>query len=229
VVVKERDTVAVILARGGSRGIPRKNVIEFAGRPLIAWTISQIFGAGISNVYVSTDDEEIGRIAASAGAKIIARPTKLAGDFASGDQALIHVVDFLNLAAETILVMPQVTSPLRWSEHIAEAVSLVASGKADSVFTANRVDDICVWELTDSPKSVTYDYHNRGTRQERPITVVENGSVYCTTVGAIRASGNRLSGRILASLMPKWTMPQIDEPEDLLLCEVLMGAYVVID
>jgi len=227
VVAKEPDTVAVILARGGSKGIPRKNVIQFAGRPLITWTISQVLEAGISRIYVSTDDEEIGRIAETAGAKIVARPTELAGDLASGDQAVIHVVDSLNLSPDTIVVMPQVTSPLRLPEHITETVALVASGVADSVFTANRIDDICVWELTGSPKSVTYDYQNRGMRQERPITVVENGSVYCTTVGAMRSSGNRLSGRIHATLMPKWTMPQIDEPEDLSLCEVLMNAYVV--
>jgi N-acylneuraminate cytidylyltransferase len=226
VVIADPETVAVILARGGSKGIPRKNIIEFAGKPLITWTISQVLEAGISHVYVSTDDEQIARIAKDAGAKIVARPTELAGDLASGDQAVIHVVDFLNLSPETIVVMPQVTSPLRFPEHIVEAVGLIASGKADSVFTANRIDDICVWELTDSPKSVTYDYQNRGSRQERPMTVVENGSIYCTTAGAMRSSGNRLNGRIRVSLMPRWTMPEIDELEDLLLCEALMRAFV---
>jgi CMP-N,N'-diacetyllegionaminic acid synthase len=227
VVAKQPDTVAVILARGGSIGIPRKNVIDFAGRPLITWTISQVQEAGITRIYVSTDDEEIGRIAENSGAEIVARPTELAGDFASGDDAVIHVIVSLNLSPETIVVIPQITSPLRLPEHITETVSLVASGKADSVFSASRVDDICVWELTDSPKSVTYDYQNRGNRQERPVTVIENGSIYCTTVGAICSSGNRLSGRIRTSLMPKWAMPEIDEPEDVLLCEVLMKAYVI--
>jgi CMP-N,N'-diacetyllegionaminic acid synthase len=227
VVAKEPDIVAVILARGGSVGIPRKNVIDFAGKPLITWTISQVQRAGISRIYVSTDDAEISRIAEGAGAKIVARPAELAGDLASGDESVIHVIDGLNLSPETVVVMPQVTSPLRLPEHITEAVSLIASGAADSVFTANRVDDICVWEITDSLKSVTYDYQNRGTRQERPATVVENGSVYCTSVEAMRSSGNRLSGRIHASLMPKWTMPEIDEPEDVRLCELLMRAYAI--
>jgi CMP-N,N'-diacetyllegionaminic acid synthase len=227
VVAKEPDIVAVILARGGSVGIPRKNVIDFAGRPLITWTISQVQRAGISRIYVSTDDAEISRIAEGAGATIVARPAALAGDSASGDDAVIHVIDGLNLSPETVVVMPQVTSPLRLPEHITKAVSLIASDAVDSVFTANRVDDICVWEITDSPKSVTYDYQNRGTRQERPATVVENGSVYCTSVGAMRSSGNRLSGRIHASLMPKWTMPEIDEPEDVRLCELLMRAYAI--
>ena len=226
-VAKEPDIVAVILARGGSVGIPRKNVIDFAGKPLITWTISQVQRAGISRIYVSTDDAEISRIAEGAGAKIVARPAELAGNSASGDESVIHVIDGLNLSPETVVVMPQVTSPLRLPEHITEAVSLIASGAADSVFTANRVDDICVWEITDSPKSVTYDYQNRGTRQERLVTVVENGSVYCTSVEAIRSSGNRLSGRIHASLMPKWTMPEIDEPEDVRLCELLMRAYAI--
>ena len=226
-VAKEPDIVAVILARGGSVGIPRKNVIDFAGKPLITWTISQVQRAGISRIYVSTDDAEISRIAEGAGAKIVARPAELAGDSASGDESVIHVIDGLNLSPETVVVMPQVTSPLRLPEHITEAVSLIASGSADSVFTANRVDDICVWELTGSPKSITYDYQSRGMRQERPATVVENGSVYCTSVEAMRSSGNRLSGRIHASLMPKWTMPEIDEPEDVRLCELIMRAYAI--
>lgn len=225
-VTRVPDTVAIILARGGSKGIPKKNITEFAGKPLITWTISQVLEAGIRDVYVSTDDEEIARTAVNAGAKIVARPAELAGDLASGDEAVIHAIDVLGLSPDTIIIMPQVTSPLRFPEHLIEVLMLMASGEADSVFSANRVDDTCVWEMTGTPKSVTYDYRNRGMRQERAVTVVENGSIYATTVGAIRVSRNRLNGRIRASLMPKWTWPEIDDPEDLLLCEVLMRAFV---
>ncbi len=224
-VTSPSPVVAIILARGGSKGIPRKNVMEFHGRPLIAWTILQVIEAGISEVYVSTDDSEIVDVAIGYGAKVIARPAELAGDTASSDEGVVHAINELGLANDALVVMPQVTSPLRWAAHIAAVTQLVAEGNFESAFTANRIDDICVWSLGDSPRSVTYDFESRAMRQARPPMVVENGSVYCTRAGALRQSGNRLSGRIGVSLMPKWTMPEIDDPEDVQLCEVLMAAY----
>jgi N-acylneuraminate cytidylyltransferase len=199
--------------------------MEFHGRPLIAWTILQVIEAGISEVYVSTDDSEIVDVAIGYGAKVIARPAELAGDTASSDEGVVHAINELGLANDALVVMPQVTSPLRWAAHIAAVTQLVAEGNFESAFTANRIDDICVWSLGDSPRSVTYDFESRAMRQARPPMVVENGSVYCTRAGALRQSGNRLSGRIGVSLMPKWTMPEIDDPEDVQLCEVLMAAY----
>lgn len=224
-VTSPSPVVAIILARGGSKGIPRKNVMEFHGRPLIAWTILQVIEAGISEVYVSTDDSEIADVAIEYGAKVIARPAELAGDTASSDEGVIHAINELGLSDGALVVMPQVTSPLRWAAHIAAVTQLVAEGNFESAFTANRIDDICVWSLGEAPRSVTYDFESRAMRQARPPMVVENGSVYCTRVGAMRQSGNRMSGRIGVSLMPKWTMPEIDDPEDVQLCEVLMAAY----
>jgi CMP-N,N'-diacetyllegionaminic acid synthase len=217
--------VAIILARGGSKGIPRKNVMQFHGRPLIAWTILQSLKAGITDIYVSTDDSEIAGVASAYGATVIERPAELSGDDASGDEGTIHSINKLELTDSTIVVMPQVTSPLRLATDIVNVLELVVSGDFDSAFTANRIDDICVWSLGDSPRSVTYDFESRIMRQDRPPMVVENGSVYCTRAGALRQSGNRLSGRIGVSLMPRWTMPEIDEPEDIKLCEVLMDEY----
>jgi N-acylneuraminate cytidylyltransferase len=149
----------------------------------------------------------------------------LAGDAASGDDGVIHAINELKLDDDVIVVMPQVTSPLRFPIHISSLVQLIANGEFDSAFTANQIDDICVWALGNKPRSVTYDFNSRAMRQERPPMVVENGSVYGTRAGAMRRSGNRLSGRIGISLMPKWTMPEIDDPEDLRLCEVIMASY----
>lgn len=217
---------AVILARGGSKGIPRKNVIDFNGRPLIAWTIMQVLESGISDVHVSTDDSEIAHVAMRWGARVIERPADLSGDTASGDAAVLHAINELDLVDSALVVMPQVTSPLRWPSHVSEIVELVAEGSFDSAFTAVRIDDMCVWSLGETPRSVTYDSAARTMRQARPPMVVENGSVYCTRAGALRRSRNRLSGRIGVSLMPRWTMPEIDDPEDVRLCEVLMASFV---
>lgn len=228
-VMESQKPVAIVLARGGSKGIPRKNIIEFCGHPLIAWTITQAIQAGIMDVYVSTEDNEIASVATEYGAQIIRRPPELATDVSSGDDAVIHAVSLLDLADDMVVTIPQVTSPLRWPTHITAVTDLVMSGNFDSAFTANRVDDICVWSLGDSPRSLTYDFRTRKMRQDRLPLVVENGSVYSTRVGALIESGNRLSGRIGVSLMPRWTMPEIDETEDLHLCKTLMEAYVQVD
>lgn len=228
-VTASQRPVAVVLARGGSKGIPRKNVIEFCGRPLIGWTIIQAMQAGFQDVYVSTDDNEIAGVAAEYGAQIIERPLELATDASSADDGVIHAVSSLSLGDDRVVTIPQVTSPLRWPTHITAVTDLVMSGNFDSAFTANRIDDICVWSLDDSPRSVTYDFRARLMRQNRTPMVVENGSAYCTRVGALIDSGNRLSGRIGVSLMPRWTMPEIDEMEDVSLCETLMAAYVLVN
>lgn len=220
------EPVVILLARGGSKGIPRKNVLDFCGQPLIAWSIQQAFDAGVQRVIVSTDDFEIASVAARYGAEVVNRPDDLAGDDAPGDAAVVHAADELRLSDATTLVIPQVTSPLRMPHHIVEIQQLVSEGAYDSAFSAVRIDDICVWSMESSPRSLTYDFRVRAMRQDRSPLVVENGSLYCTQLGAMRSSQNRLNGNIGIFLMPKWTLPEIDEPDDVRQCAVLMEAYV---
>ena len=219
--------VAIILARGGSKGIHRKNLVNFLGKPLVVWTILQTLEANVRTVYVSTDDDEVATVATQAGAIAIARPQELATDTASSDEALVHAIDEVELGDSVCVVMPQVTSPLRLASHIRAAIEVLEAGKVDSVFTANRIDDICVWELTPNLAPVTYDATARKRRQENRGLVVENGSLYCSWARCIRESRNRLSGRIGFSLMPRWTLPELDDMEDLHLCETLMTEYVL--
>jgi N-acylneuraminate cytidylyltransferase len=181
----------------------------------------------VTDIYVSTDDERIADVAAACGAGVIARPSALATDTATTEAGLTHAVSSLALDDDVVVVVPQVTSPLRWPSHISEAYQLVLDRNYDSVFTGVRLDDICVWSLDGTPRSVTYDFRKRKIRQDSLPLVVENGSVYCTTAGGLVKSGNRLNGQIGVSLMPKWTLPEIDDRDDAELCEVLMAAYVL--
>ena len=120
--------MAVIPARGGSKGLPRKNILDIAGRPLITHTVAHALGASvIDRVYVSTDDAEISEIASEAGAVVIDRPIELSGDQATTEQALEHALAIMleeyNLEPE-ILVLLQCTSPIRGSEDIDAAVEV---------------------------------------------------------------------------------------------------------
>ena len=221
-----KNVVAIILARGGSKGIPRKNLVNFSGEPLIFWTLNQVRDSGVSKIFVSTDDQEIADFVYQNGASVIERPSALAADGSSSDEALMHAVDYLEIPNEFIVTMPQITSPLRKPEHIVESINLVLSGKYDSVFSGVQIDDICVWRSNGQVTSLTYDHENRVRRQDRPQMIVENGSIYSMTAECLRLSKNRLGGRIGFSIMPKWTLSEIDDLEDLKLCEALAAIYM---
>lgn len=220
-----RDAVGIILARGGSKGIPGKNIIAFCGRPLIQWTITQMARAGISRIVVSTDSSEIAAQSQMVGAHVIDRPAHLASDTAIGDEALIHAVEQLNLEDLDVVVLAQTTSPLRTPAHIAEAMSYFEAKSLDSLFSGIPFDDICVWEESEELTPLTYDYKFRGNRQDRKTQYVENGSFYISQVGGLRASKNRLHGKIGVFPMPKWSLPEIDELEDLRLAEAVFQGY----
>ena len=91
------NIVAIILARGGSKGLPNKNILNFCGKPLIAWTINNCLDAGISSVWVSSDSDEILQIASEYGAKKIKRPDNISGDFASSESAWLHAINIIEL------------------------------------------------------------------------------------------------------------------------------------
>ena len=216
---------AIVLARGGSKGIPNKNLIPFHGYPLMTWTLWQLQSAGVARIAVSTDSSEIATEAGRHGATVVWRPPELASDTASSDSALLHALDYLKIADADFVLMPQITSPLRHSEHIELIVEQMADGDVDSIFSAVQFDDLCLWRNTDGLQSISYDYRTRARRQDRSALFVENGSLYCSHASSIRASHNRLSGKVGLSLMPSWAMWEIDRPEDVIHCEILFREY----
>ena len=107
--------VTVILARGGSKGIPRKNIIDINGRPLIWYSINASLNSNVSETWVSTDDDEIKLVSINCGAKVIDRPSELATDSIMGDDSLVH---FANEKDFDVLVYIQPTSPLIKTKYI---------------------------------------------------------------------------------------------------------------
>ena len=109
----QNKVVAIILARGGSKGIPRKNVLDFAGHPLVAWSVIQAkISKEIDEVYISSDSDEILEIAQSYGAKIIKRPDEISGDSAKSEEAITHALSILGSNQEMIIML-EPTAPLR--------------------------------------------------------------------------------------------------------------------
>ena len=216
--------LAVIPARGGSKGIPRKNLQVVAGRPLIVHSIQHALGApSVERVVVSTDDESIRRVAAEAGAEVITRPSEIAGDTAASEDALLHVLDTLREGGyePDIVVFLQPTSPLRSASDVEEAVQTLIREGADSLMSATPLEAF-VWRREKGElKSVTYDYRSRPRRQDIPEHFIENGSIYVFKPWVLREKRNRFGGKIAVYPMSFLQTLQVDEPRDLEIADKL--------
>ncbi len=225
------STVAVILARGGSQGIPGKNLKDFCGKPLVAWTIEHARDAAhIDSVWVSSDDPEILSVGESYGASAIERPVDIADSAASSESGWLHALDALaeKGVAVTRMVAPQCTSPVRTAGDFDGALELFEAEKLDSLFSATTIPDFNIWrpQADGTLDSYTYDYRRRERRQEKGEQFLENGSFWIFIPEVLRSSGNRMDGKIGIWRQEFWKSFQIDEPEDLRFCEVLMRAYL---
>lgn len=216
--------LAVIPARGGSKGIARKNVREVAGRPLIVWTIEAARAAGcLGRIVVSTDDEEIAQISRDAGAEIVVRPQSLSGDDTPTLPVLKHAAECLaadGFLAEAVVTL-QPTSPLRRPRHIIEAVELfLADPSADSLVSVIDVPHIF------HPQSIMRrDAHGYlmpylpaepvpTRRQDKPQVFARNGAaVYITR--AARLGDYVFGGRLIGYRMAAEDSLDIDTLDDL--------------
>lgn len=224
-------TAAIIPARAGSKGIPGKNLLDLCGKPLIAWSILQARAASrIDSVWVSSDGDEILGIAGEYGAGTIRRPEEIAGDTASSESAWLHAIDVIEQQTGEpvdLVVGMQATSPIREPSDLDAALSVYAEGHYDSLLSVSPIEDFFVWEEKEDGSfvSVNYDYRNRKLRQQIRRQFRENGSFYIFTPGLLRETCNRLGGKIGKYEMAFYKMFQIDSPEDVRICEVLMKGY----
>lgn len=220
----DKKIITIIPARGGSKGIPNKNIIDIAGKPLIGWSIEQSKKTKlISDTYVSTNDNEIAEVAKKYSAEIIWRPDELCMDDSTSESAFIHALTYLKEQKQMVpdyIVFLQATSPLRNSEDINNAILKLISDDADSLFSGSKFDDFLFWE-TDKNKlrSINYEYQNRGRRQDRLPQFVENGSIYIFKPDIILKNNNRLGGVISIFEMDFWQTWEIDTIEDIELIE----------
>lgn len=216
-------TVAIIPARGGSKGIPRKNLIDFCGKPLLAWSVIQAcLTPGIDEVYVSSDSEEILAVAGEYGALSIRRPSEISGDTATTESAILHALDLIPGPVDNVVLL-QATSPLRKPGDLQAALKQFGEEGIDSLFSGAMLEDFLIWEQNHDGtfSSFNYDFKNRGRRQDRKPQYVENGSFYIYKPCVIRETLNRLGGSMGIYLMDFWQSFEIDNPEDVDLLRVL--------
>jgi N-acylneuraminate cytidylyltransferase len=219
----QERVVAIIPARGGSKGIPRKNLIDFCGRPLLAWSILQAsLAQGVDEVFVTSNDEEILGVAREYGATPILRPAELATDTATSEAALEHALTVIEQERKgpvDLVVFLQATSPLREPSDIDGAIRTLRAEGADSLFSMALLDDFCMWTRTGGElKGLGFDPWNRGRRQDREPILLENGSIYVFKPEVLRTVGNRLGGKLAVHEMAFWKSYEIDEIHQVELC-----------
>lgn len=228
-MIRGKRVLAVTLARGGSKSVPRKNVIAISGVPLIGYTISEALKSQLIDHYVvSTDCDEISQVAAGLGVKdVIRRPDSLATDTAKSSDALLHAVEDLEERGQNfdIVVELMATNPLKTSDHIDGAIHLLVESRAKFCVAVQQLHD-------HHPARIKY-LDDRGRMQDffpevlesrrqdlTPPAYIRAGSIYCMSVDALKTTGARYDkDDSVAYILPDNAVVNIDEPADLLVAE----------
>jgi CMP-N,N'-diacetyllegionaminic acid synthase len=194
--------------------VPRKNLLEVAGKPLVVHSIEHALAArDVDEVIVSTDDDEIAAVARAAGADVVRRPADLASATASSESALVHTLDAREGPDPDLVVFLQPTSPVRHPDDVDAAIALLVAERADSLFSAHPEKAHTWTRQGGALRSVSYDWRDRRREQDMDAQLRENGSIYVFRPELLRREGNRLGGTIAVYEMDWWSSFQLDEPE----------------
>ena len=217
-MINDLTVVAVIPARTGSKGLTRKNVVPFGGRPLIQWTIDAARASDyVDHIVVTTDDPVVIALAKGQGLTIVNRPAHLAEDTTTAAEVIAHVLE--QAFGEDLLVYLQPTSPLRLPADIDGCLDLLVSSGAPGVVSVVAVREAPEWmyrfeEGSTALRPLVAD-HQSFRRQDLPPTVRLNGAVYCASQQSLRPDGRFLRLQLAGYEMPSERSIDIDDLLDL--------------
>ncbi len=223
------ETIIIIPARGNSKGIKKKNLINFSGKPLLYWTLAQAKKTKFRKyIYVSSEDENILNFSKQLGVNIIKRPLNLSKDNSSSESAIKHALYELEFVPKNIIFL-QATSPLRFPSDIDNAFNKFKKQKLDSLFSCHQAEDYFdIWKKKrDIYVPLTIDYNKRKPRQFfREEHVCQNGSIYIFKTSLLLKKNNRIGGRINVFKMKEWQSFQIDAMDQKKTLENLFNFYL---
>ena len=214
--------IGLIPARGGSKGIKRKNIKEIFGKPLIAWTIKQALEAKtLDKVIVSTDDDEIANISVDYGAEVpFIRPKKIALDESPGISNILHLLEEIPEAKKILYLQP--TSPLREIEDILNIIELQNKHNAESCISLSKAPKHPSWMYKlESNKNIKPIFNNEkaSRRQDLSEVYVINGALYLGNAEFYKREKKFINDETLGYIMPKERSIDIDDMDDWMLSE----------
>jgi len=228
-----KKILGIINARGGSKGIPRKNIKELMGKPLVGYSIEAgLKSKCIDDLIVSTDDKEIATVAREMGASVpFIRPANLAGDNVRQIKAILHCINYLKEKMQKTydyVVLLQPTSPLRTAEDIDNAYNVLVEKKADSVISYTSVGNHHPYHMyyfeDNKPKSVIGHGRSNLQRQTLPEFFIVNGAVRIAKTDVIVKTESFFTDKSVPYIMPNDRSINIDEPFDWQLAEFYLSS-----
>ncbi len=217
-------TLGLIPARGGSKGIPRKNVLPIAGKPLIAWTIdAALTASAIDRVVVTTDDPGIAQVAIAYGAQVpFLRPAELACDDTPGIAPVLHALDILPGIDTVVLLQP--TSPLRTAGDIDAAMALHRSGQEAYVVSVTDAGHAAwCFDMDDAGRLDIEAGNIAARRQDLPPRFTLNGALYIAAANRLLRDRSFLVPGTIGFSMPAERSVDIDTMFDWKIAEMLLG------
>lgn len=217
--------LAIIPARGGSKRLPRKNILDLAGKPLISWSIEAALKSKfIDMAIVSSDDDEIISVAKKFGAETIKRPIELASDTAASFDAIKHTI--VNVEPYDYIILLQPTSPLRDEKHIDEAIEQLMKKNSDAVVSVCEMDHSPLWSNTlpenESMSNFLRDEMKNKRSQDLEKYYRINGAIYiCKSDILLKEKSFFLKDNIFAYIMDRKSSIDIDEEIDFKIAEII--------
>jgi len=226
--MKKKRVLAIIPARGGSKGIPRKNIKLLNGRPLIYYTIKEALESNINKILVSTDDTEIKKISQKYGAEVMIRPKKLAQDDTSSIDVVIYILKKLEQIGQKfdIFILLQPTSPLRTKEDINEALNLFIENECESVISVNEVEHNPYWSFKIKDNYLQPLFANKYLkmrRQELPKVYMPNGAIFISKPSILEKKRTFYIKRMLPYIINTGKGIDIDTEQDFKIAEYFMS------
>ncbi|XP_062522459.1 N-acylneuraminate cytidylyltransferase-like [Corticium candelabrum] len=224
----KKRAIGLILARGGSKGIKLKNIKLLAGRPLLYWTFHALRDSGIvDDIWVSTDHDEIDRVAREAGALIHRRGAEVSKDSSTSVQAILEFLEIQKPNCD-IIVHSQITCPCIKPTHFQEIMKMYESGNYDSIFSVVRLRLFRWQEDTAAGGTVlplNVDPYNRPQRKRWNGELYENGAVYVTRKDLLENHGILQGGKVGCYEMEPHLFVDIDVPDDWPIAEDRVRKY----
>jgi len=225
-MIQGRSVLAIIPARGGSKGIPRKNIRMLAGKPLIAWTIEETKKSKyIDRLILSSEDAEIIKVAKEWGCEVsFVRPAELAKDDTPGIEPVLHAMSMLPGYDYVVLLQP--TSPLRLVDDIDGCIETCVSSSAPSCVSVTEVDQHPYWMYTISDAGYLEAFIKQPIktfcRQDLPKVHILNGAVYVSESNILEERRSFITTETKAYVMPQKRSRDVDDYLDMMLCEILI-------